>query len=399
MEMIFKYKIIKLLDELLILILLVLILNFNIKAQEKIRISGNVSNIFHETIDSVLILLKEPTSQNIITSCYTNNDGNFTIDLDNFYFEKNLTLICYRNDYKYYETSIFIDSKEFNISISLTPRYKILLKGRIYIHSTPLENVNVKIIHDTNVYNITTHGCYYDDENYWNCLYYGMFKTELITENPDDSIKIICNKIGYKPLYYSLKFSEYKGDIIKLKMKYSDSVPELGKNNIHLKFTNPFGNNSRWFLNFSFYRNLKIKDFNKLYLGGEISVNSKTMKVTIDNLPQYLNFISYDTSYLNYFIGPSLLLFINKPERRYFSSYITLSMLYSSANNNFVVQPSAGTRIFLDMQKSITIEMRYLNYNIKVKNYIFNYYGDAIPYFKTISDKKLIFVIGLQINI
>lgn len=383
----------------LTLLLLKFLINYNLPAQEKIKISGYVKNIFYETIDSVLVILKNPVDEKIISTCYTNIDGFFTIEADKKYYNENLKLICTKIDYRYFETYVKLDSNLINLNINLTPRYKILLKGRIYIQSTPLENVNVKIIFDTNTYNLTTLGCYYDDENYWNCLYYGMFKTELITENPDDTIKIMCNKSGYKPLYYTLKFSEYDGTILKLKMKYADSIPDLGKNNFHLKFTNPFGNNSRWFLNFSYYRNIKFNKFNRLYLGGEFSLNTKTMQVSIDGLPQYLNFISYDTSYMNYFIGPSALLSITKPERRYFSSYISLGFLYSSANNNFILQPSLGTKIFLDMQKSLTIELRYLNYDLKIKNYIFNYYGDAIPYYKIITDKSIIFTFGLQINL
>lgn len=383
----------------LTLLLLKFLINYNLPAQEKIKISGYVKNIFYETIDSVLVILKNPVDEKIISTCYTNIDGFFTIEADKKYYNENLKLICTKIDYRYFETYVKLDSNSINLNINLTPRYKILLKGRIYIQSTPLENVNVKIIFDTNTYNLTTLGCYYDDENYWNCLYYGMFKTELITENPDDTIKIMCNKSGYKPLYYTLKFSEYDGTILKLKMKYADSIPDLGKNNFHLKFTNPFGNNSRWFLNFSYYRNIKFNKFNRLYLGGEFSLNTKTMQVSIDGLPQYLNFISYDTSYMNYFIGPSALLSITKPEKRYFSSYISLGFLYSSANNNFILQPSLGTKIFLDMQKSLTIELRYLNYDLKIKNYIFNYYGDAIPYYKIITDKSIIFTFGLQINL
>jgi len=394
-----KFNLNKVIKVFLILFTINFTINYDLFAQEKIKINGQITNIFHETIDSVLVILKNPINEAIISSCYTNNDGYFNIEVDNRFYNDNLKLICTKIDYRYFETFVKLDSNLINLRISLIPRYKILLKGRIYIQSTPLEDVNVQIIFDTNTYNLTTLGCYYDEENYWNCLYYGMFKAELITENPDDTIKIICKKIGYKPLYYNLKFSEYDGSILKLKMRYADSVPDLGKNNFHLKFTNPFGNNSRWFLNFSYYRNIKFNNFNRLYLGGEFSINTKTMKVNIDGLPQYLNFISYDTSYINYFVGPSALLFITKPERRYFSSYISLGLLYSSANNNIIFQPSIGTKIFLDMQKSLNIELRYLNYDLKIKNYIFNYYGDAIPYYKTINDKSIIFTFGLQINL
>ena len=367
-------------------------------SQEKIKVFGHVTNIFYEAVDSVMITIKDIETNNNISSCYTDQNGYFDFEIDSYYYNKNIILSCYKIDYHPYEVNIKIDFSIKNLSITLNPRYKILLKGRIYINSTPLENVSVEIIHDTNNYKLTTLGCYYDDENYWNCLYYGMFKIDLITDNPENPVKIICNKKGYKPIYYEFKFSEYKGDILKFKMKYADTVPDLGKNNIHFKFTNPFTDNSRWFLNFSYYRNINIKNFNRLYFGAEFALNSKTISVIIDGLPQYLNFITYDTAYINYFVGPSVLIFFTRPEKRYFSSYGSVGFLYSSASNNFIVQPSIGTRIILDMQKSLTLEVRYLHYNLKVKNYIFNYYGDATPYYKTIIDKSLIIKAGLQIN-
>ena len=54
----------------------------------------------------------------------------------------------------------------------------------------PLEGVDVEIRHGMEKYTMQTKGCYYDKDNYWNCLYDGMFKMELTTTDPGDSIFI-----------------------------------------------------------------------------------------------------------------------------------------------------------------------------------------------------------------
>jgi hypothetical protein len=96
--------------------------------------------------------------------------------------------------------------------------------------------------------------------------------------------------------------------------------------------------------------------------------------------------------------GPTLRFLITDPKRRYFSTYVGATEYISFDNGEPVFQPILGTRYFIDLNKSVSIEARYLEYTIKKDEYVFNPYGDAIKSGqrdKTLG--KTIISLGLQI--
>ena len=76
-------------------------------------------------------------------------------------------------------------------------------------------------------------------------------------------------------------------------------------------------------------------------------------------------------------------------------SFLVFSFKFNDAE--FVYQPFAGVRFFLDMNKSISIDIRYLTYHFDAKRYSFNYLGNADSYDINKSDERLIINLGLQI--
>ena len=361
-----------------------------------VRFSGVTANIFNEPVDSVKITV---SLENMTKIIYSDNEGNFDIEFltDQDYIGKSILIKFYKQDYKSFDTT-FAYSGYTNLIISLVPRYKILLKGRIFIANSPLEGVNVTVSHSKDIQHLTTLGCYYDDENFWNCLYLGMFKTEVISDNPEeDSINLTFSKSGFKTQYHNLKFSDYSGDVLKFKMHYADSIPCLPNNNLALRISYPFGKNSGWYFNLSFYHRLNKVNFSRFAGGLEFSSLTYKKSTAVSTLPG-LEPAYFDSTYVSLFIGPSALFYISKPNTRLFSTYIGSSFSINLADKQFVFQPFAGTRFFMDLRKSISVEVRYINYSLDIRNYTFNYLGYAFPSTKSISVHKLLINAGIQIN-
>ncbi len=361
-----------------------------------ICISGQALSIFNEPVDSIKVIAG---TQDYKDSVYGDFNGFYKIIMPNEQGRRGqkMTLRFIRDDYKIFDTTFYYSFRDTDayIKVRLIPKYKILVKGRVLAGNMPVENVEVVISHNKKTYRVKTLDCYYDDEDYWNCLYQGMFKHDVATDDPNDTIYLYFSKPGFKPAQYKFRFADYTGELVKYKIRYADSIPELRDNSFSLKLAYPLSSGSGWFLGGSYYRLIKIGEFRRVAPGIEVSM------VTLSENIEYVTFsgleASYDTTYITGMAGPSLLVYLTRPDIRRFCTYLGSTFAWSFNKAEFIYQPFAGVRFFLDMNKSVSIDLRYLSYHFEAKRYTFNYLGNADSYFINKSDERLLINLGLQI--
>jgi hypothetical protein len=175
-----------------------------------------------------------------------------------------------------------------------------------------------------------------------------------------------------------MTFSDYSGEIMDIKMKYATILTQDYSNYINLKLAFPFTSNlDDWYVGISYYRIVKIGKFKRIALGLDGSVIISTVSSQVQNTIPGLNLARADSSYISYFLGPSALIWLLSPERRYFATYAGCTFAYNFNQNNIGLQPFIGTRVVLDFNKALNLELRYIYYNLDVANYSFNLYGNA----------------------
>ena len=287
--------------------------------------------------------------------------------------------------------------KDSRIVLELKPKFKITLRGRVYTANTPLENVDVDILFLEDTLRVKTRDCYYDAEDYWNCLYHGMFKQDISVENPHDSVKVILHKPGYITQHYYIKFDEYNGQILNFRLDFDNYLPKVYRHNLSLKFTFPIISESNWFAGFCYLYTLKLNKFNRLALGAEGAIFVKDYQYTYATFNGAEN-AEVDTSYLLGFAGPSAVFWITNPQLRKFSLYTGASYSYMFSNSSMIFQPFIGGRMFIDLNKAISFDVRYLKYDLDVLNYNFNPYGKLESYMKTENYEDIMISIGLHIG-
>jgi hypothetical protein len=358
-------------------------------------LGGYINSIFNEPVDSAIIHIN---IEGIVIDNIKAENGLFRLTLLPFNKGKLISLVVTHNDYHPFDTTFIFDPEEpVILDIHLTPRYKILLKGRVYSRNMPLEGVNVEIKHLKNHYELTTRGCFYDKDDYWNCLFYGMFKQELIADDPSDSIYISFEKEGMKPLNLAMTFAEYTGEPMQLKMKYTSRLSYLPINNLNLKLAFPFTTSANdWYVGLSYYRLINIADLKRLALGLDANMLVSTITVEHPTFPG-LELASSDSSYISGFIGPSIQIWLFKPDRRYFATYAGCTFALAVHDLQFVIQPYIGTRILLDFNKALSLELKYYSYEMDIVHYKFNEYGNADRYFITKTFNKFLVNIGVQV--
>ena len=359
----------------------------------QIIIGGYTSSIFHESADSVKIVVKV---DNIITDSIYTQDGLFSIFLP---AKGNLIDISlFHPDFHEEDTTILFPVEPKTILyLTLQPKYKILLRGRVYAGNMPLEGVNVEINHAGKLYNLITRGCYYDRDGYWNCLFDGMFKLNLTTENPEDSVLIKLTKEGMKTYYKGMTINEYSGEIMNIRMRYESDLPVVPMNCFNFKLSFPLLSiDDDWFVGFSYYRLVNTQFLRRLAYGIDANMYITTVSVT-HNTFRGLEPSVVDSSYINAFAGPSILFWLIPPEKRTFSTYMGSTLAFNFQNPSWIFQPFIGTRLFLDMNKALSIEIRYCEYKADVIHYIFNPYGSAFHYKVESTFQKLNINLGIQI--
>ncbi|MCG8698707.1 MAG: hypothetical protein MI922_11700 [Bacteroidales bacterium] len=302
-------------------------------------------------------------------------------------------------DYHLFKTQIEVSGKNDLVHhFVLKPKFKITLRGRVYAGNMPLEDVDVKVVHNNDTIFLKTRNCYYDTEDYWNCLYHGMYKCSITTEEVSDSIYVHLSKIGYQDATFAIKFDEYDGDILNMKIAYSKLLPSIYRNNVALKFTFPLISNDNWYAGFNYLYSLKLNTFERLALGleGAILIKNHTEEYATFNGSDNAR---ADTSYLLAFAGPSAVLWLTNPLIRNYSVYLGSSYVYLFNSGNMSFQPFLGGRFFVDLNKAISFDIRYLNYELDVVKYSFNPYGDALRTTETIKlQNQVLISLGLHIG-
>jgi hypothetical protein len=357
-------------------------------------LGGNITSIFHEQVDSVWIIYK---IENLLIDSVFSKDGLFRlpVSINN---KINLIELNFRHpDYHTFDTSfIYSTSGPVILSINLYPKYKILLRGRVYAGNLPIEGVKVLIREKEAVYELETRGCFYDKENYWNCLYNGMFKQDLIIQNAADSIQLSFEREGMKPLSIGMVLRDYTGELLNIKMKYALKISDHLNNCFGLKMSFPFLTfNKNWFVDMTYYRTLNKKSLDRISLG--IDANLLLSPVSESDTTFQNNTTTFDTSYISGYIGPSILFWFRKSDKRYFSAYAGLTAGIGIDDGDLFIQPFIGTRIFIDFNKAISVEFRHTPYDLDVVHYSFNAYGNAYRSKKTEKFKEYLLDIGIQI--
>jgi len=365
-----------------------------VDSSTKSIIGGNITSIFHEQVDSTWIIF---TIDKLKTDSLFSRDGLFRIPIEDGKKEKLIELKFRRSDYHLFDTSLIVKSSGSEIlSILLIPKFKISLRGRVFAGNLPLDGVKVSIRENDKIYLMETRGCFYDKENYWNCLYNGMFKQDLIVENSNDSINLSFEKAGMKPLSVGMVLADYSGDIMEVKMKYTSKLPVQTNNCLSLKLAFPFiSSNSDWLIDLSYYRTLKIKNLNRISVGLDASLILSP--VSVSDTTFLNNTATFDTSYISGYVGPSILFWLIRPENRYFSTYAGLTAGIGLDDGDFFFQPFIGTRIFVDFNKSISIELRHVSYDLEIVRYTFNAYGNAYRSTTLENFQDYLLDVGIQI--
>jgi hypothetical protein len=297
--------------------------------------------------------------------------------------------------YKYDSIFVIAENKSQILPVLLKNKYKILLRGRVYAGNLPIAGVDVQIQHKLNKFSTSTLGCYTDDENYWNCLYLGMFKQALVFENPDDTITITLKKDGYRTESFMSEVSNYDRNIMPFKLRYSSNLFCFPKHNIGLKFGVTFQN--AWSVGLSYIYQLRIGNFNRLGFGldGAMLISTiPTEHSTFENLP----LTEAQTNYAFGMISPLINISITEPTNRILNIYGGLALPFMFPQRKIALHPYLAGKLYLDLNKAIFCELKYINYSLNVSEYIFNPYGNADDIKNEAEYKKLLVSMGLLVS-
>lgn len=360
---------------------------------EGIVMGGSITSIFREVIDSAVLNIYANGAAIQTLLC---NKGLFI--LSPVEAGSLIDIRVLHPEFHVFDTSfIAANTNPIVLQFQLVPKYKILVRGRVFSGNLPLGGTDVKVSYREKEYNLLTRSCYYDEESYLNCLYNGMFKVDLIAENPEDSIHFILTKSGMKPLEFGMRFKDYTGEIMKLKMRYDKTLPSLPLNEVSLKLSFPFlSSDEDWFVDISYYRLINGTNLRRFALGLDANMFITNVTTEIETLDG-LETSGYDSSYVSATIGPSVLFWFIPPEKRKFGSYAGCSFTWNIGRPEIVFQPFIGTRYFLDQNKAFSLEFRYAELQDDVVHYEFNYYGNAYRSSATQAFKKFHLNLGIQV--
>ncbi|NBC82341.1 MAG: hypothetical protein GVY19_03070 [Bacteroidetes bacterium] len=364
-------------------------------------VKGRIMNIQNQPIDTAQVKI----TTNTLIKQYEIHNGNFSLAVPVSLADQEITMEFMKSGLRTHTITHSIPAGRLleDINVRLYPGYRILLKGRVRVGNMPLEDVNVTIKHEDQVYNQKTLGCYYDSEDYWNCLYLGMFKADITTQNPNDSIKVFFSKSGYNPLLKTLKFAEYDGDLMDIRLNYAQYIPDFPRHNLNLKLVPPLkplhigADYKGWFLSMSYLQHISsVNFFRRFSIGAELSVSTSEYSDKFNLLPNENDAI-IDSFYIDGYAGPTLKFWIIEPQNRMFSTYIGNTLGFSFKTGDLVNQPYIGTRYFLDLSKAISLELRYLSHQIEITEFKGNVSGSAIRSTKSVLNEKIMVNLGVQV--
>ncbi len=368
-------------------------------AHKKKLLAGYIFSVYNEVVTGKTIRYSFDDGPEHEISC--DNQGRFYI-IPKDENVLRLKVTCESKDFHTFDTTFAWQSvRNLPLICWLKPRYKIILRGRAIVGGLPLENVNVEITHQADTFLTQTQGCYTDDEGYWNCLYHGMFKQEIVFDNADDSVQIRLSMEGLKPINKSLTCGSYDGKVLPLKMRYADFLPELYQNQLGIRFTPPVFDN--WMVS-GFYEHLfNINGFDRLGAGIE---GGMFLKVLTENLPRKpgnndtvdFELIKTDTTYVTGYISPNIVFWFTNPQNRKFSLYGGISFPFIFPQKQFIVQPYLGGQFYLDLNKALFLDIKYLNYEHEIIHYTIDQNGVIEKYKQDESVSKIYFDLGIKIS-
>jgi hypothetical protein len=364
-------------------------------------LTGKTISVFNEVANDVKFYCAiNDSQQRIITP---DSIGRFFIIPDST-FSSLIRISLAAANYHSFDTIIewnnYLNSP---LILKIEPRYKISIRGRAFAGSLPVEEAKVEIIHNCDTFRTQTLSCYIDNENYWNCLYLGMFKHSLVFDRPEDTVYIAVSKEGFRTSILSFRCDSYDGTVLPIKLRYSKLLPQLYQNNIHLKISPPFLKN--WMVSINYEHLLKIGNSKRVGFGLEgsmlisnITTNLSTFR-NISDLPDTSYYTAkFDSSYISTMLSPQVFFLVNNPQRRNFAVYSGMCFPYNFNEKKIQLQAFAGTSFYLDLNKALVIECRYISYGLDVAHYTFNAYGNATRYTLYESFNKIIINLGLKIS-
>ncbi len=368
------------------------------KEDNSIVIGGFIISVFREPIDSIKVKLYTIPSQKLIAETYVEN-GLYSFQVSKKDLQESYRITTENIDYFPSDSVIQLKGKPQDVyaySPVLRPKYKIALKGRVYAGNLPLEGANVLIEHNSNNYHLNTKGCYYDKEDYWNCLFDGMFLKEIVTKNVNDTVHLTIEKKGLRTIHDSFLFKEYSGKLLTYRMRYENMIPDIPSNQLSLKLAPPFLSNGVWYIDLSYYRHIKKLKRISLGIDGTTFIIPHTSEFnTFPNAEKGY----FDTTYIATHAGPSVLFEVTAPNKRYFNTHLGMTYAFGLNQNKHFLIPFVGTKFFLDMSKSLNIELRYYRTGYDGIEYTFNPYGDPKPYTKETILESISLNIGLHLII
>lgn len=369
------------------------------KITDKPIIIGNVYTIFNETAPDCRLLITFDDKKEI--ELIADSLGRFYFVYPDYKIDS-IKIQVSDNEYKKYDT-IFKSRPELKdyFHIKVTPRYKILLKGKVYQGTVPKEDVDVTIIHNKDTFNLKTLDCYFDKEDYWNCLYDGMFKQAITFDNPNDSIIIKTSYPGFIDNIKIIDCSKYDGNVIDIKLQYSDKLPYFPTNNISLSLSPPFVND--WMVEMEYMYN--PQKFKRFSAGVNIGMLISEYEYEFNTFPDLNNSTdssylkgTFDTAYISFKIAPKFKFWFTKPEQRNFGIYSGLEFPYMIPQNKFYLHAFIGGRFYIDLNKALLVELKYINYDLNLVKYDFNPYGNGYSYSENSSFNKLLINFGLLVS-
>lgn len=370
------------------------------KAQNIKLLTGFTYSIYNEIAPNVSFNYSYTGSTFIETK--SDVHGRFFIPVEG---EKINNIYIKVSDREYHTFDTIINSpfvRKKHLSLRLSPRHKIVLRGRLIIGSLPTEDIDVTIVHNADTSRLKTLDCYIDNENYWNCLYKGMFKHSVVFDNPEDSVYMFFRKKGFNNHEMALKIADYDGEIIPVKMNYATRLSTFPRHNIALKFCPPFTDS--WSVGLDYTYMLNVGSFNRIGIGLESKMLFTKVESEIATFPNVSGTDpasipgNSDSTYTSGMFMPHLTFWLTNPEKRFFSFYAGAGFPFAVPINKFFVQPFIGSRLYLDINKALLLEIRYVNYELDIVEYAFNAYGNAYRTESINTYNNLMFNIGLQVS-
>lgn len=306
-------------------------------------------------------------------------------------------------NYFNFDTTISLTVPSAYFAIPVIPRLKLEIRGKVFIGSLPAEGVEVTIIHQNDSTKLTTRGCFTDSEDYWNCLYLGMYRHSLAFENPNDTVELLFNKAGFITSKKALRITDFDGQLYETKMIYANELLKFPTHNVSLKYSPPLFN--KWQVTFDYTYMPKFKTFRRLGIGleGAILVTNASSDVInfpgTDKLADSLKSSGvFDTTYNTFLITPHLTLWLTKPEKRKFSLYTGVKFPYTIPPHKIFIHPFIGSRFYLDINKALLLECSYASYDINMVDLTYQANGGHLRSSHTKRINGIMVSIGLQVS-